>query len=331
MIFHNPWVLAALLVLIPLAYLYYKRMTRAGVRFSSTAVIKTMPGTFRMKAGRFLFMFRVLSLALFIIALARPQSPIQETEITVEGIDIVLALDVSTSMLAEDFELNGVRMNRLDVVKTVVKDFIRKRHSDRIGIVVFGSRAYTAAPLTLDYPWLLENLERVHIAMVEDGTAIGSGIMASLNRIKDTKAKSKIIILLTDGRNNAGRISPLMAAQAARALKVKIYTIGAGTKGLAPYPVKDGFGNTVYRPVKIDIDEDTLKKIAERTGGRYFRATDSKSLKEIYDEINKLEKTEIKEKGYMEYKELFYFFLIPGLIILLLEIFLSNTVFRTVP
>jgi Ca-activated chloride channel family protein len=197
--------------------------------------------------------------------------------------------------------------------------------------VVFGSRAYTAAPLTLDYPWLLENLERVHIAMVEDGTAIGSGIMASLNRIKDTKAKSKIIILLTDGRNNAGRISPLMAAQAARALKVKIYTIGAGTKGLAPYPVKDGFGNTVYRPVKIDIDEDTLKKIAERTGGRYFRATDSKSLKEIYDEINKLEKTEIKEKGYRNIKELFYFFLIPGLIILLLEIFLSNTVFRTVP
>ena len=265
------------------------------------------------------------------MALARPQSPIADLKIQTEGIDIVLSIDCSTSMLAEDFKLAGRRQNRLEVVKQVVKDFIKGRQNDRIGIVAFAARAYTACPLTLDYGWLLENLERIKIGLIEDGTAIGSGIASSLNRLNDIRAKSKVIILLTDGRNNTGKISPGVATEAARALKVKIYTIGAGTKGMAPYPVKDFFGNTVYQPAQIDIDEDTLRKIAQDSGGKYFRATDTESLREIYKEIDRLEKTIIEEKGYSEYEELFPYFLIPGLAILFLEIILTNTVFRKIP
>jgi Ca-activated chloride channel family protein len=243
----------------------------------------------------------------------------------------VLAVDTSTSMLAEDFELGGERENRLVVVKEVMKDFISNRHSDRIGIVAFASGAYTVSPLTLDYGWLIQNLDRVKIGMIEDGTAVGLGVSSALNRLKDTEAKGKVVIVLTDGRNNAGNISPLMAAEAAKALNIKVYTIGAGTKGLAPYPAKDFFGNTVYRQVKIEIDEETLKRIANATDARYFRATDTKSLRSIYDEIDKLETTPIEEKGYTEYKELFHLFLIPGLVLLMLEVILKNTVLRRIP
>jgi Ca-activated chloride channel family protein len=268
---------------------------------------------------------------LIIFALARPQSPLEESKIQTKGIDIVLALDVSTSMLAEDFTLGGKRQNRLAVVKDVVKDFIKGRQNDRIGMVAFAARAYTVCPLTLDYGWLFENLERVKIGMVEDGTAIGSGLSSALNRLQDTRAKSKVIILLTEGRNNAGKISPLTAAEAAKALKVKVYTIGAGTRGLAPYPVKDFFGNKIYQPIKIDLDEETLTRIALKTEAKYFRATDTKSLREIYKEIDKLEKTPIEEKGYLEYKELFSTFLISGLGLLFLEIILNNTILRKIP
>jgi Ca-activated chloride channel family protein len=213
----------------------------------------------------------------------------------------------------------------------VVSEFIRGRQNDRMGIVAFAARAYTVCPLTLDYGWLLQNLERIKIGMIEDGTAIGSGIGSSLNRLKDTKAKGKVVILLTDGRNNAGKLAPLTAAEAARALGVKIYTIGVGTKGLAPYPIKDFFGNTVYQPIRIDIDEDTLIKIAAKTNAKYFRATDTESLRKIYEEIDRLEKTPIEEKGYLEYKELFGLFLIPGLILLFSEVILGNTVLRRLP
>ncbi|MDD2703416.1 MAG: VWA domain-containing protein, partial [Candidatus Omnitrophica bacterium] len=195
----------------------------------------------------------------------------------------------------------------------------------------FASRAYTVCPLTLDYGWLLDNLERVKTGLVEDGTAVGSGIAASVNRLKDAGAKSKVVILLTDGRNNTGVISPLTAAEAAKALKVKVYTIGAGSKGPVPYPVRDFFGNTVYQPVEIDIDEDTLIKIADMTGAKYFRATDTESLRKIYKEINVLEKTVIEEKGYSEYNELFAVFLVPGLLVLLLDIVLANTILRKIP
>jgi Ca-activated chloride channel homolog len=230
-----------------------------------------------------------------------------------------------------DFQIAGNRVDRLEAVKHVVADFIKKRSNDRIGLVAFSALAYTICPLTLDHEWLEKNLERVEIGMIEDGTAIGSGITASLNRIKDTPTKEKIVILLTDGRNNAGRVSPLVAAEAARAMGVRVYTIGAGTEGLAPYPFKDMFGNTVLQPVDIQIDEKLLEEIADMSGGMYFRATDTSSLERIYDEIDKLEKTPIEETGYNIYRELFGYFLIPGMVLLALEILLANSRLRRIP
>jgi len=332
MSFYSPY----FLLLLPLAvgaliYLRLKKSRQPGVKFSSGVFVRNLKPTPKVTLSQNLIFLRLASLVFIVFALARPQSPIKEERIETEGIDIVLALDVSGSMLAEDFTLQDKRTNRLSVVKEVVKDFIQERESDRIGMVVFASRAYTAAPLTLDYNWLLQNLERVKVGMIEDGTAIGSGLASALNRLKSTKAKSKIVILLTDGRNNAGKISPLTAAEAASSLGVKVYTIGAGTKGLAPFPVADFFGRTVYQKVKIDIDEDTLKEIAEKTKAKYFRATDTESLKKIYQEINKMEKTSIEERGYSQYRELFSLFLIPGLLLLLGEIILTNTVVRRFP
>ena len=331
MFFHSPFYL----FLVPVAaglILYARGKTiPSGFRFSDGNLLKGLKSSWKLKIAQKLFCLRIAFVFLSVLALARPQSPIADLKIQTEGIDIVLSIDCSTSMLAEDFKLAGRRQNRLEVVKQVVKDFIKGRQNDRIGIVAFAARAYTACPLTLDYGWLLENLERIKIGLIEDGTAIGSGIASSLNRLNDIRAKSKVIILLTDGRNNTGKISPGVATEAARALKVKIYTIGAGTKGMAPYPVKDFFGNTVYQPAQIDIDEDTLRKIAQDSGGKYFRATDTESLREIYKEIDRLEKTIIEEKGYSEYEELFPYFLIPGLAILFLEIILTNTVFRKIP
>jgi Ca-activated chloride channel family protein len=274
---------------------------------------------------------RAIALCLIVFALARPQSSVEETIVETEGVDIVLIVDVSTSMLAEDFKLGTKRRNRLAVAKKVMEEFIGRREHDRIGLVAFAGRAYTICPLTLDYSWLLQNLERVEIGIMEDGTAIGSGISSALNRMRDTEAKGKVIILLTDGINNAGRISPLVAAEAARTLDVKIYTVGAGTRGAAPYPARDMFGRIVYQPIRIPIDEETLENIAAKTGGRYFRATDTESLREVYREIDSLEKRPIKERGFTEYKELFALFLLPGLALIFLEILLSNTILRRLP
>ncbi|MDD5568625.1 MAG: VWA domain-containing protein [Candidatus Omnitrophica bacterium] len=302
-----------------------------GIRFSSERFLTISSPTFKTLCSRYIWVLRLLVFVFLALALARFRVPIEESKIQTEGIDIILALDTSTSMLAEDFTLRGRRANRLDVVKDVVENFIQGRKNDRIGIVAFAARAYTASPLTLDYGWLLENLKRVKIGMIEDGTAIGSGLSVALKRLENTKAKSKIVILLTDGINNAGKISPSLAAEAAKALKVKVYTIGAGTKGMAPYPMKDFFGNTVYQPVKIDIDEDSLINIASKTEGKYFRATDTKSLKEIYAEIDRMEKSPIEEKGYMEYRELFPIFLTIAMALLLLEVLLRNTILRRIP
>jgi Ca-activated chloride channel family protein len=308
-----------------------KRERLPSVLFPSKRLYRGLQQTFKVRLSRSLIILRIAALLLIVLALSRPRSVIEETKIRTEGIDIVLAIDTSTSMLAEDFTLGRRRESRLEVVKSVVKDFISRRQSDRIGIVAFASRAYTVSPLTLDYEWLMQNLERVKTGMIEDGTAIGSGLSAALNRLKDTDAKSKVVILLTDGRNNAGRISPLTAAEAANALNIKVYTIGAGTKGLAPYPAKDIFGNKVYQSLKVDIDDETLKKIAEKTGAEYFRATDTESLKDIYKQIDELEKTEIEETGYREYRELFHLFLLPGVALLFMEIMISNTILRRVP
>jgi len=330
MIFKNP----IFFLLIPLVFLFIflsrKRGSSSRVIFSSAESFKNAPKTPRLLASQNLFLLRFFSAVLFILALARPQNMLEYTRIYTEGIDIVLTIDASGSMLAEDFTINHQRQNRLEVVKIVVENFVIKRKSDRIGIVAFAGRAYTVCPLTLDYDWLVRNLERVKIGTIEDGTAVGSAIIASLNRLRDTEAKSKIIILLTDGVNNAGRISPLTAAEAARAMGVKIYTIGAGTEGPVPYPVKM-WGETVFRDVKIPIDEKTLRKIAKITNGMYFRATDTKSLENIYGEIDMLERTPVEETGYREYKELFPIFLIPALIILLIEVLLGNSILRKLP
>jgi len=331
MIFKNPLILL-LLPLAVLIVLYSRKKTESpSLRFSSEELLKDLRPSLKVSLSRNIIFLRAAAAVLMIFALAGPRSALKESKVQTEGIDIVLAVDVSGSMLAEDFELKGKRQNRLSVVKEVVKDFISARKNDRIGLVAFAGRAYTVCPLTLDYSWLLKNLERVDVGIIEDGTAIGSGIASSLNRLKATEAKSKIIILLTDGVNNAGEILPQTAAQAAQALGIKVYTIGAGTKGFAPYPVKGFFGNTVYRSVKIEIDEDILKDIASKTKARYYRAVDAESLKNIYQQIDRLEKTPVEDKGYSEYKELFFLFLIPAVLLLFLEIILSNTVLRKLP
>lgn len=331
--FANPWLLVLWLFIPLVVYMVriFDRRLISSFRFSSGELLKNLKPSFRTRLKGKMIYVRAAAIFFLILAAARPQSVTEKTRIHVEGIDIVLAVDVSTSMLAMDFGIGTKRVNRLEVVKTVVEDFIKRRLNDRIGIVAFSGLAYTVCPLTLDHQWLDKNLERVQIGMIKDGTAIGSAITASLNRLRDSKSKGKIIILLTDGRNNAGRVSPLAAAEAAKTLGVRIYTIGAGTKGMAPYPFKDSWGNTVLRPIKIDIDDELLQKIADKTDGMYFRATDTESLERIYDKIDKLEKTPIEETGYNIYKELFAFFLVPGLMLLLLEIVLANTYLRKIP
>lgn len=327
----NP-LLLLLTLIIPL-YVWFKfRTKQEGVmKFSSVEEVRKIKPSLSIKLRHIPVWLRSAALVFIIISLARPQKGIEHTNIPTEGIDIVLALDVSTSMLAEDFTLNGKRANRLAAIKPIVKKFIENRANDQIGMIVFAGRPYTQCPLTLDYGILLQFLDKVEIGMIEDGTAIGSALATCVNRLKDLPAKSKIIILLTDGRNNTGKIDPLTAAEIAKTLKIKVYTIGAGAKGMAPYPVMDPFGNRVYTRVSIDLDEDTLKQIAQITGGMYFRATDTESLKEIYSQIDQMEKTKAEIKIYMEYKELFPWFLIPGLFLLILEIVISNTWLKKIP
>ncbi|MDO8535412.1 MAG: VWA domain-containing protein [Candidatus Omnitrophota bacterium] len=330
-LFKDP-VMFWLLLLLPIV-LFVDRRWHSGSSFifSSEDLVKDLKPTARVRLGKSLIILRITAIALMIIALARPQAMLDSSKTVSEGVDIVLDIDTSTSMLAEDFMLGARRINRFDLVREVVKDFIRKRKDDRIAMVAFAARAYTVCPLTTDYAWLNENLDRVRVGMIEDATAVGSAIASSINRLRSSKTKSKIIILLTDGVNNAGNISPLVAAEAAKALKIKIYTIAVGTKGLSPYPMKDYYGRTVYRNIPIEIDEESLRKIAETTGGKYYLATDTEKLRNIYDEINRLERSNIEHFGYREYSELFYYFLIPGMMLLIIGIFLSNTVFLKVP
>ena len=331
-ILKDPLVLILIIILIPLILAnYILRKDSGNLRFSSLSYFK------KIKQGRFVKLRHILiGLRLFVIvslivALARPQSGKAHSKVKTEGIDIVLALDVSSSMLAEDFELKNKSQNRLYVAKEVVKDFIKWRENDRIGMVVFAGHAYTQCPLTPDYDILLQFLEKVEIGMIEDGTAIGSAIGVCVNRLKTSKAKSKVIILLTDGRNNKGEIDPLTAAELAKTFNIKIYTVGAGTKGLAPYPMKNILGHTVYQSLKIDIDDESLTEIANITNGRYFRATDTESLKEVYKLIDSLEKTEMEVAKYTEFNELFHYLLLPALGIFLFEIVLANTRFKKIP
>jgi Ca-activated chloride channel family protein len=269
----------------------------------------------------------MLALSLVLIAIARPQAGARSEEVITEGVDILLAIDVSSSMKTEDFKPR----NRLFVAKEVVAEFVRSRPHDRIGMVAFAARALTKCPLTIDHDILLTLLEDVRIGSIEDGTAIGTAIATSVNRLKDSNAKSRIIILLTDGVNNRGEIDPLTAAELAKTFGIKIYTVGAGREGYAPYPFEDPVYGTVYQDVLVEIDEKTLEDIAKLTEGKYFRATDEKSLAKVYEEIDELEKTKIEQKEYVRYTELAPYFMIAALGLLLAESVLSRTRLLSIP
>jgi len=329
--FAHPWVLLLLATIPLLAWLKGKFGGTAGVTFSSTSILAKIGSRQRSRAGSFLAALAYLALVLFVVALARPQLGRVTTRVQATGVDIMLVLDVSRSMLAEDFTIGNRRSNRIDAVKLVTEQFIRERPNDRIGLVAFAGRPYLMSPLTLDHDWLIRNLDRLRTGLVEDGTAIGSGIVSAANRLKDKEAKTKLILLLTDGDNNAGKVQPLTAAEAAKALGIRIYTIGAGTEGEAPYPLTNQFGRTVYRNVLVKFDEKTLADIATMTGGQYFRATDTNSLRTIFGEIDKLEKTKVEVEKTAQYRDIFMWFLIPGLAFLALEILLSQTVWRRLP
>jgi Ca-activated chloride channel family protein len=326
-----PWVLLLLLLVPLIAYLRGRFGGTAGVTFSSTESLVRLGMRRRSRAGAFLAALSYLALAAFIVGLSRPQLGSEVTRVQASGVDIMLLLDVSRSMLAEDFSIGASRANRIEVAKKVTEQFIRKRPNDRIGIIAFAGRPYLVSPLTLDHDWLIENLDRIQIGLVEDGTAIGSAIASGANRLKDKKAKTKLIVLLTDGDNNAGKVMPLTAAEAAKALGIRIYTIGAGTQGEAPFPFTDSFGRTVYRNVPVEFNEKTIQEIASITNGVAYRATDTRSLEKIFGEIDKLEKSKVEIEKIAKYQDLFPWFLIVGLGALAAEILLSQTLWRRLP
>ena len=330
--FQHPYFLLLILVVLILPFLMGSLRRRGSIRFSNTQLAGKLGAVKRSKSGRWLLLLRTLGLTLLILALARPRLGHGETELEASGIDIVLAVDISGSMQALDFKILGKRYNRLEVVKRVIKDFIGKREADRIALVAFAGEPYLVSPLTLNHDWLIKNLERLTIGLIdEDGTAIGSALIMSANRLRDLEAKSKVVVLLTDGVNNSGAIQPVTAAEAAAALKVKVYTIAAGTKGKALFPVQDHLGRTRHRNIETDVDEPTLKEIARLTNGSFFRATDTKELEDIYDQIDQLEKTEVKLKNFTYYDELFIWPLLAGLFFLVLEYLLAHTRLKSLP
>jgi Ca-activated chloride channel family protein len=274
-----------------------------------------------------LFVLRMVAVIAVVIALARPQSKLSRQEMKVEGIDIVLTMDVSGSMLAEDF-----KPNRLEAAKKVAEDFIKGRKNDRIGLVEFAGEAFTQTPLTIDHNVLLSQLDKVKSGVIEDGTALGDGLATAINRIKDSKAASKVIILLTDGVNNQGSVDPKSAAEIAALYGIRLYTIGLGTRGMAPYPFRSPFGGTQYQNVPVEIDEELLTEMAHSTnGGEYFRATNKKSLESIFSEIDKMEKTKIDVTQYNQTKDEYLPFLLIAVLSLVLEIILGLLYFRTTP
>ncbi len=320
-------ILLGIIPLVVLDFLRRAKASEASILFSDVSIVKGIRPGFKVRYRHVPMILKIAAIFIFILAMARPQAGQKEEEIITEGIDIMLTLDTSSSMKAEDFK----PQNRLSAAKEVIEEFIKSRHNDRIGLVVFSRQSFTQCPLTLDYEVLLDLLEKIEIGMIEDGTAIGTAIANSINRLRDSKAKSKIVILLTDGINNAGKIDPQTAAKTATALGIKIYTIGAGRPGAALYPVEDPIFGKRYVKMDTEIDEDLLEEIAEETGGLYFRAKNSQGLKEIYETIGKLEKTKIETKEYANYTELADGFILPGLVLFLIGITLGNTLFRKIP
>jgi Ca-activated chloride channel family protein len=332
MTFAHPYFLLLLLLLPVLAWLKGKRGAPPAFLYSSIKLVEGLTSVRRSRAGNFLAALRWLALALFIVALAQPRLTKSQTTVKASGIDIVIALDMSGSMVSEDFIVKGERVNRFNMARSVLKNFIDKRPNDRIGLVLFGSQAFIGTPLTLDHDFVQENLDRLDIGDIDqNSTAIGDGLATSLNRLRDLKAKSKIVILATDGQNNAGKIDPLAAADAAAALGVKVYTVGIGEQGSAPMPVFMNGQKVGYQNVPVDVDEDTLKKIADKTGGRYYRADNAEKFRQIYAEIDKLEKTEAIINKYTQFKELFAWVVAGGFLLLLIEVLLGQTVFRRLP
>jgi Ca-activated chloride channel family protein len=330
--FAYPWVLALLLLLPVLAILRGHRGKAPAIEYSGVSLFGALGKARRVQAGGWLSALRYFVLFWCIVALARPQKIDTSTQVNESGIDMILAIDLSPSMEALDYHKDGQDLSRVEVVRETVGSFIQGRPNDRIGMVVFSGEAFLMSPLTLDHDWLLQNVDRLHTgAWVGDATAIGSALAVSANRLRDVQSKSKIIVLLTDGANNAGKITPLAAAEAAHALGIKIYTIGAGSADVAKFPMRDAFGRTTYTTIPVDIDNDALQKIADIGGGKFYRAADYDTLKRVYREINALETTQVAVKHFQHVKEYFAWALYPGLLFLGVEIVLAHTRFRRVP
>ncbi|HEY4341011.1 MAG TPA: VWA domain-containing protein [Steroidobacteraceae bacterium] len=329
--FANPELLW-LLAMLPLLLLWRgRRGPLPAIEYPSLALVRELARNTRSRVGSILAGLPLLGVALLIVAIARPQEGASNATVHASGVDIMLLLDVSGSMQSLDFKLDNLPASRLDVVKSVVRKFIMARPNDRIGLTIFAGRPYLISPVTLDHAWLLDNLERVTIGDIEDGTAIGSALASGLNRLRNQTAKSKIVILMTDGQNNAGQIPPITAAEAARALGVKVYTIGIGVRGEAPFPVTDAFGRRRIVMEKVDVDEATLGKISTTTNARFYRATDTDSLTRIYSEIDKLEKTSFTVHSYERWRELFDWPALAAIIVLGLSLLAQFALRRRIP
>jgi Ca-activated chloride channel family protein len=325
--FKNPDLLYLLLLLIPMAVWYFFRHSWnfASIQVSGTAPFRKASRTIRYYLRHLPFVLEMAAVLLFIIALARPQSTTKWENVTTEGIDIVVALDISTSMLAMDFQ-----PNRVEAAKKVAMEFISGREHDRMGLVVFAGEAFTQCPLTTDRAVLLNLFGDIRTGLIEDGTAIGNGLATAVARLKDSDAISRVIILLTDGENNRGEVAPLTAAEIAKTYGIRVYTVGVGTMGMAPYPVPTAFGTQIQQ-MEVKIDENMLKQIAQITDGKYFRATNNLKLAEIYKEIDRLEKSKIDVKEYSQRTEEFLPFALSGLLLLVAGLFLKLTLFRNIP
>jgi Ca-activated chloride channel family protein len=330
--FAHPWALALLLLLPLLAFLRGRFGREAAIQYSGLSLFGPLVRGRKVQPGGWLSALRYLALLCFLVALARPQKVDSSTQVQESGIDMMLAIDLSPSMEALDYHKDGQDLSRVDVVRETVGKFIKDRPNDRIGMVVFAGEAYLMSPLTLDHDVLLKDVDRLHVGLAGDATAIGSALVVCANRLRDEPGKSKIIVLLTDGANNAGKITPFAAAEAAHALGIKIYTIGAGSADVAKFPVRDPFGQIVrYTTIPVDIDNDALKKIADIGEGKFFRAADYDSLQNCYAEINKLETTQVAVKHFEHVKDYFAWALYPGILFIGLEIALSHTRWRRLP
>jgi Ca-activated chloride channel homolog len=337
--FVHPWLLLLLLAIPLLAYLRGKRGASAALIFSSTSTLAAMGKQSASRAGKILRTLLLAALAFLIVALSRPQLGKSLTQVEASGIDIMLVLDVSLSMLTKDFTIGGQEATRLDAVREVTRRFIEARPNDRIGMIAFGTRPYVVSPMTLDHDWLLQNLERVRIGLVEGNTAIGSAMAAAGNRLNDKHSKSRAMVLLTDGDNNAGKIPPNTAAEALKAMKIKLHAIGIGTNGMAKVPLQDGrgnlltdaVGNMLYQPMRVSFNEAGLKEVARIADGKFYRATDTKSLEAIYADIDQMEKSTVSVKKYQQYRDLFPLCLMGGAGLLVGQLLLSQTIWKKLP